>query len=277
MTPDHRLTLARPDLAADNLEGLIRADQFTRPLAMQTIVAVAALRTAGRAGAEQADQLLFGEAFEVLEVKDGFAWGQARRDGYVGFVEAACLSRDPPAPTHRVGAPSTFAFAEPSIRAASFGPLSLNALVTVVEESGVFVRVAVAGWVPRRHLAPVGCFARDPAAVAESLIGAPYLWGGRSHLGLDCSGLIQQSLHACGIACPRDADQQSLLGAAIGAGDHRRGDLIFWRGHVGMMLDRGRLIHANAHHMAVAIELLDEAISRIETAGAGAPTARRRL
>ncbi|HEY5106284.1 MAG TPA: C40 family peptidase [Caulobacteraceae bacterium] len=277
MTPDPRVTLARSDLAADSLEGLIKAERFAHPIAMQTIAPLAALRTEGRAGAEQADQLLFGEVFEVLEAKDGFAWGQARRDGYVGFVEAACLSSELLAPTHRIGAPSTFAFAEPSIRAAPFGPLSLNALVTVLEESGSFVRVAGAGWIPRRHLSPIGCFEADPATVAQSLVGAPYLWGGRSSLGLDCSGLIQQALHACGLACPRDTDQQSLLGVAIGPAEHRRGDLIFWRGHVGMMLDDQRLIHANAHRMAVAIEPLHEAIARIEASGAGPPTVRRRL
>jgi cell wall-associated NlpC family hydrolase len=157
------------------------------------------------------------------------------------------------------------------------GHLSLNALVEVVEEAGSLALAADFGWVPVRHLTPVGVFASDPAAVAERFAGAPYLWGGRDSLGLDCSGLVQQSLYACGLACPRDSDQQAGLGRDAPRSALARGDLVFWRGHVGMMLDAERLIHANGHHMMVAVEPLALAVSRIEAEEGLRPVAFRRL
>ena len=277
MPADPRLPLARPDLAAAALQGVVRAGRFAAARAMRVIVPCTALRAAGAAGAEQVDQLLFGESFDVLDQADGFAWGQARRDGYVGFVDAAALSGQALAPTHHVSALAAFAFATPSIKSAPFGPLSLNALATVETEDGPFANIAGAGWVHRGHLAPIGRFQSDPAAVANSHLGAPYLWGGRSSHGLDCSGLIQQALYACGLACPRDTDMQSALGSAAPPDALRRGDLVFWRGHVGMMLDPEMLIHANAHHMAVAAEPLAQAVARIDAGGAGQPSAYRRL
>ncbi len=223
------------------------------------------------------DQLLFGETFEAVEEEGPWLWGQARRDGYVGFVAAeavAALSSDP---SHRVAAIRTYAFAEPSIKTRASGPYSINALVAVEAEEGRLAKVAGAGWIAREHLAPIGCFETDWAGVAERFVGAPYLWGGRESLGVDCSGLVQQSLLACGLACPRDADQQSELGRDIGRGDFRRGDLVFWNGHVAIGLDAERVIHANAFHMMVAIEPLDAAIVRIDAAGVGQPTRFRRL
>jgi hypothetical protein len=235
------------------------------------------LRAAPDAWAEQLDALLFGERFEVLDIDGRFAWGQAARDGYVGFVETAALSADLLEPTHRVTALRTFAFADPSIKSRPFGPLSLNALVAVIDEDAQLLQVEGAGWVAARHLAPIGQDFAAPADVAERFVGTPYLWGGRDSLGIDCSGLVQQSLYAAGLACPRDSDQQAELGRPIDREALARGDLVFWRGHVGMMLDEARLIHANAHHMAVAVEPLDEAIARITARGGGEPTAMRRL
>jgi cell wall-associated NlpC family hydrolase len=273
---DARVTPAREDLASEALEGLVRAPRFVAPKPMR----VAAPDTAVRAGpdrwAEQVDQLLFGEVFEVLESDGRFAWGQAARDGYVGFVESQALSADLLEPTHRVVALRTFAFAEPSIKSRPFGPLSLNALVTVIDEQDALLQVEGAGWVAAGHLAPVGGAFASPADVAERFLGAPYLWGGRDSLGLDCSGLVQQSLYAAGRACPRDSDQQAAMGHTVDRAALARGDLVFWRGHVGMMLDGARLIHANAHHMAVAVEPLAEAISRIAAKAGGEPTAFRR-
>jgi cell wall-associated NlpC family hydrolase len=270
------VTLARPDLAAADLQGLAPAERYRDRRRMRLVVPVAALRRAPDAAAEQLDQLLYGETFDMLDPQGDFAWGQARRDGYVGFVEAAALSEAAAAPTHRVGALRTFAFAQPSIKAPAIGPFSLNALVTVAEVTGDFARDDAGAWFWAAHLAPIGRFERDPAAVAERFLGAPYLWGGRDSLGLDCSGLVQQALQACGQACPRDSDQQAALGHEVARETLRRGDLVFWRGHVGMMLDQARLIHANGHHMAVAIEPLEAAVARIEASGSGAPTAYRR-
>jgi cell wall-associated NlpC family hydrolase len=277
VTADPRVTLARPGLAARGLEGLARAPRFVDPTLMQVTAPVAALRAGPGGEAEQCDQLLFGELFDVADVAGGFAWGQARRDGYVGYVDATALSPDTAEVTHWVKVPRTFAFARASIKSRPFGPLSLNALVTVIEAGESLVHAAGAGWIPKAHLAPVGRPLTDPAGVAERFLGTPYLWGGRDSVGLDCSGLAQQALYACGLACPRDTDQQAMLGRDVAPEHLGRGDLVFWRGHVGLMLDAERLLHANGHHMMVAIEPLADAIARIAAAGAGQPTAFRRL
>lgn len=276
MTSDPRTTLARPDLAARDLEGRIAAERYAVPEPKICVLPAAAIHRAPEAGAEQVDQLLFGEAFDVLEVVSGFAWGQARRDGYVGYVAADALGAAL-GPTHRVSALRTYAFAQASIKAQAFGPYSLGALVRIEAEEGRFGRDAAGRWFVMRHLAPIGRdFDTEPAAVAERFLGAPYLWGGRESLGLDCSGLILQALLACGRACPRDTDQQEAAFGEIPQAALRRGDLVFWRGHVAMMVDAEHIIHANAHHMAVAVEPLDSAIGRIEAAGSGEPTSYRR-
>jgi cell wall-associated NlpC family hydrolase len=277
MRSDPRLTLARPDLASAALEGLVRAERFETPTAMRLVIPAAAVRGAPSVDAEQVDQLLFGERFDVLEMEDGFFWGQAARDGYVGFVEAAGLSARGLAPTHRVSTLRTFSYLEPSIKAPSRGPFSLGALVTATETAGALTRVEGGGWIPTAHLAPIGADFADPAETALKFLGTPYLWGGRDSLGIDCSGLVQQALYAAGRACPRDTDLQAQMGEAVARQALTGGDLVFWRGHVGMMLDAERLLHANAHHMAVAVESLAEAIARIEAAGSGAPTGFRRL
>ena len=278
MSFDARVTPLRDDgLASRALEGRVPARTYVEPRPTVCAVPAAGLRRAASADAEQLDQLLFGELFDVLDEAGGFAWGQARRDGYVGYVQSAALAAAGPAPTHRVSAIRTYAFAEPSIKARAIGPFSLNALVTAEASDGRFLKASGGGWFVAEHLSPVGLFETDPAAVAERYLGAPYLWGGRESLGLDCSGLVQQALLACGRACPRDSDQQQALGAPADPRALGRGDLVFWRGHVAMMLDGEQMIHANAHHMAVAVEPLEAAARRIEAAGAGAPTAFRTL
>jgi cell wall-associated NlpC family hydrolase len=275
--PDPRTTLARADLAAEALDGVVRAARFEAPKRLRVAAPSARLLAAPDGGGEQRDQLLFGEVFDVLERDEGYAWGQAVRDGYVGYVETDALAADPIEPTHRVSALRTYAFEAPSIKARAFGPLSLNALVQVGDAQGEFVEASGAGWIPASHLAPIGAAFAEPADIAERFLGAPYLWGGRDSVGLDCSGLIQQALYAAGLACPRDSDQQAALGVEVAADGLRRGDLVFWRGHVGMMLDARRLIHANGHHMAVAVEPLAEAVGRILAKGGGEPAARRRV
>ncbi|MET0336360.1 MAG: NlpC/P60 family protein [Caulobacter sp.] len=276
MSFDPRLTLARPDLAAIGLEGLVRADLFAEPRRMVVTTPAAALRKAPSTDAEQWDQLLFGEAFDVLEEAGGFCWGQAARDGYVGFVDSAALAPVGELATHRVSAIRTYAFSKPDIKSKPAGLYSLNALVAIEAREGRFAKAAGGGWFIDAHLAPLGEFDSDPAAVAERFIGAPYQWGGRESLGLDCSGLVQQALYACGRACPRDTDMQAAsLGEPITQDQLRRGDLVFWKGHVVMMLDEARIIHANAHFMDVTIEPLADALARIG-AVYGAPTAFRR-
>lgn len=273
---DPRLTLARPDLADLDLQGLVAAGRYEAPSLRQVVAPTAALRKAADPMAEQWDQLLFGERFRVLEVKDGFAWGQAARDGYVGFVAEADLAAPGAPATHQVAVPRTYAFAEPNIKARPVGLYSLNALTAIEAVEGRFAKGEGTGWFVAEHLAPVGVAQADYVAVAETFLGAPYQWGGRESLGLDCSGLVQQALAACGRAAPRDTDMQAAFFAPIAADLRQRGDLVFWKGHVAILLDADTILHANAHHMAVAIEPLTDAIARIGAAGSGPPTGWRR-
>ncbi len=278
MTPsDPRLTLARADLADARLEGLIRAGRFavTRPMTCRAAQALVR-KTPDTASAVE-DQLLFGEAFDVLEERDGWAWGQARRDGYVGFVALESLAPAGNCPTHWLRAPSAHGFAEASLKSASRGPFSMNALFEAGEERNGFVDAGEAGWIHQRALAPIGEYETDRAAVAEQFLGTPYLWGCRDRQGLDCSGLVQQTFYACGLACPRDSDQQmAAFPADADPAALARGDLVFWRGHVATMLDADRIIHANAHHMAVVIEPLAVTVDRVRAAGSGDPIGYRR-
>lgn len=276
MKHDPRITPWRDGIAARGLEGLMEAEVYLDTRTMACVAAASAIRTAPDADAEQMDQLLFGERFEVLEEEGTWRLGQALRDGYVGYVQAAELKPIKTPVTHRVAAIRTYAFAEPSIKSRAIGPYSINALVSVDAVEGRLAKVAGAGWMTASHLAPIGTVEDDWALVAEQFLGAPYLWGGRESLGLDCSGLVQQALFACGRACPRDADQQEEMGVEIAPNDFARGDLVFWKGHVAIGLGDGQIIHANGYHMAVAIEPLAEAIARIG-AGGSQPKSYRRV
>ena len=276
MKHDPRITPCRDGIAARRLEGVLEAEVYLDTRVMTCAAPAASIRAAPDAESEQMDQLLFGEWFEVLEEEGVWRLGQSLRDGYVGFVEAALLAPAGSWPTHRVAAIRTYAFAGPSIKTRASGPYSINALVTVEAVEGRLAKVSGAGWMTADHLQPIGVGEDDWAAVAERFLGTPYLWGGRESLGLDCSGLVQQALFACGRACPRDADQQEQLGSDITADAFGRGDLVFWKGHVAIGLGDGLIIHANGHHMAVAVEPLAEAIRRIGDTGSQ-PTSYRRL
>ena len=276
MSYDARITPIRDGIAGQSLEGLVRAEVYIEPKVLTCTRPATGIHRSPDAASEQMDQLLFGEIFEVIEEEGAFLWGQARRDGYVGFVDAKALAKVDAEPTHMVSALRTYAFVESSIKSRASGPYSLGSLVAVEAAEGRLSKVAGAGWMTSAHLAPIGEFETDPAAVAERFLGAPYLWGGRESLGLDCSGLVQQARFACGLSCPRDTDQQETLGRAIDRAAFGRGDLVFWKGHVAIGLDAERIIHANGFHMMVAIEPLDEAIGRISAAGSGEPTSYRR-
>lgn len=275
MSSDPRTLAVRGDLADRRLEGLVVADRFVDARPMQVIVPAAGVRVSPDPSAEQVDQVLAGERFYVFDIADGLAFGQVRRDGYVGYVAADALAPAGSSPTHRIAARLAYAFAEPHFKAPAAGPFSMNALVTVSGSEAGFDRTEH-GWIRQVHLSPIGVVETDAAAVAERFVGAAYRWGGREGAGLDCSGLVQQALFACGRACPRDSDQQEHLGASVDPADLRRGDLVFWTGHVAMMLDEMRIVHANGFHMAVAVEPLAGAIARIEASGGGPPIAWRR-
>ncbi len=280
---DPRVTLARPDLAATGLEGRVTADRFAVPRPMTVCVATAPVTSVPSGTAEMTSQLLFGERFDVLEADGLWAWGQCAHDGYVGHVPRSCL--DTPeavgggvAPTHRVATLSTHVYPEPSVKHRPGAALPMGARLAVGQIRDGFAQLAAGGWVPQTHLAPLDERV-DWVAAAEALRGVPYLWGGRSTLGLDCSGLVQIALQAAGRTCPRDSDmQEAALGMGVAAeAELVRGDLVFWTGHVGIMLSPERFLHANIFHMAVAEEPLAEARARIAERGGGAVTRIARL
>jgi cell wall-associated NlpC family hydrolase len=265
MSFDPRLTPARPDLAARHLEGKVAAARFADGEPREVIEPHVPLRRLPSPDAPLDTEVLMGERVTVYETsEEGWAWGQLEADGYVGFMPANGLAAPGPAPTHRVSALRTLVFPAPAFKLAPIGALPLGARVAIVRSEGRFALTTSGGYVPVQHLAPVENRETDFVAVAERFLGTPYLWGGKTSLGLDCSGLVQVALDACGIACPRDTDMQvTALGEAVADGSRRRGDLIFWKGHIAIARDATMMIHANAFHMAVAIEPIDQAIARI--------------
>ena len=260
-----RLTPARPDLAARHLEGKVTAARFVEGEPREVVEPHLPLRRSPAPDAPLDTEALMGERVTVYETsEEGWAWGQLDADRYVGFMPVSGLAAPGPAPTHRVSALRTLVFPAPSFKLPPIGAVPLGARVAVVRSEGRFALTAAGGYVPAPHLAPVESREADFVAVAERFLGTPYLWGGKTSLGLDCSGLVQVALTACGVACPRDTDmQQAALGEVVANGPRRRGDLIFWRGHVAIVRDASTMIHANAFHMAVAIEPIDQAIARI--------------
>ncbi len=278
MTFDKRVTPARADVAARRLEGQVTAERFVDPVPMQVSAAVASMRRSPAHDGPQETQLLFGESIDIYDEADGWGWGQASLDGYVGYVDMDALSAPILAPTHRVTALRTYMFSKPDIKSAPLRLISMNAKLTVVEAAERFVKVARGGYVFRDHAASLGSIAADPAGVAEQFLGAPYFWGGRESLGLDCSALIQNALERCGVPCPRDADmQEAALGAPVDISKGlKRGDLVFWKGHVGIMCNETEFLHANATYMCVTRNNLKEFAAQVE-AEAGPITSARRL
>lgn len=279
MTLDARRIPARPDLAAAHLKGEVEADRYAEARMMRVSVPLAPLTLRPDGEAPLDTQLLYGEGFSVYERNAEWSWGQAEADGYVGYIPSACLMDDGPTPTHRASQPMTHVYPDPSIRSRPIGWLTYGSLVRVEGCEAGFAALATGGFVPSAHLAASDSAASDWVAEAERFLGAPYLWGGRSPVGLDCSALIQLARQAAGHACPRDTDmQRDELGAALPqTAEPARGDLIFWQRHVGIMLDATRMLHANGHHMAVAIEPLETARSRILAVGEGPVLRHRRL
>jgi cell wall-associated NlpC family hydrolase len=224
-------------------------------------------------------EALKGERVLVEETSpEGWCRGRLEADGYTGWLPTNALAAPGPAATHKVAAPRTLVFPGPSIKLPPLEGLSLGCRLGVARFEEPFAVTHSGGYVPTRHLARLDTFAPDMVAIAEAFLHVPYLWGGKTSLGLDCSALVQVALTACGVPCPRDSSmQEAALGAALARdlSALRRGDLLFWKGHVAIVSDPGTLIHANAFHMAVAIEPIGEAIARIAAAGSELSSVRR--
>jgi len=269
---DIRLTPARGDLAAKYLEGKVQADRFVIGEEFEMVASIAPVREQPSSGAVLMTEALRGERVTVYDRNgEGWAWGQLDSDGYVGWLPDSSLAKPQAAPTHKVTAIRTFAFSGPSIKLPPLHTLVMESLLTVIREDGTFAVTGEGWYLPRQHLGNRDRVEKDFVNVAERFVGTPYLWGGKSSLGIDCSGLLQVALNAAGVDCPRDSDmQQGGLGKDLDLSQStklRRGDLIFWKGHVAIARDATTIVHANAHHMATAIENTADAIARIRATG----------
>jgi cell wall-associated NlpC family hydrolase len=279
MSFDPRVTPARPDLAAAHLRGQVQAARFVEGTGFEVFDPVAPVRRSPVPDAALETEALKGERVTIYDQDgEGWGWGQLQSDRYVGWLPMNALRAPGAPPTHKVAALRTILFPGRSIKAQPVEGLPLGCRLAVTGDDGELARLASGGFVPVRHLAPLDAAAPDFVAVAERFIGVPYLWGGKTSLGIDCSGLVQVALTACGTVCPRDSDMQRALGTAVPAGEFaalQRGDLVFWNGHVAIMRDAATLLHANAFHMAVAAEPVREAVERISASGSAIVAVKR--
>jgi len=274
--PDPRTHAYRPDIADIALAGVLFAPHYARAELCRVVADAVTIRARPSNDAPAISQLVHGEGFDMIDKAGGWAWGRCAHDDYVGYVRADALG---PAhtPTHRVTAPLALVFANPDIKAPVVKALPIGAQVAGVEEDR-FLRIDE-GYIHQRHVAPLEAVEADPVAVAERMIGSPYLWGGRGGGGVDCSGLIQRAFELAGKAAPRDSDmQRDRFGEPLPDGAPlRRGDLVFFPGHVGLMADAERLLHANAFWMSTVIEPLSDVVDRLKPTHAQPIIARKRI
>ncbi|MDF1670767.1 MAG: NlpC/P60 family protein [Roseovarius sp.] len=275
---DPRLTPANGRVAAVHLRDRVKADIYVDGTPMRVCVPLADLLRAPLGARDR--QLLLGEDVTCYEQHDGWAFVQSAKDGYVGYlpVTELTLQDADDTPNHRVIARTTHVYPKANFKTRELSSVSHGSRVNVLADHGRFAQTPL-GFIPTAHLAPLTQVESDPVRVAETFLGTPYLWGGNSGFGLDCSALVQAACLACGLPCPGDSDmQETELGTHLPRDAAlQRGDLLFWTGHVAWVADPGTLLHANAFHMAVAHEPLQDAIQRIEAQGDGPVTARKRL
>jgi cell wall-associated NlpC family hydrolase len=279
---DKRLTPARPDLAAEHLRDLIQADSYAPGRRMQVCISHADVRREPSEDALTDTQALFGETLIVYEEKNGWCWAQLDRDRYVGYVWAEALTDKIVKPNYRVRSRHTLVYSGPDIKTPPVDALPFGAEVHIVAASAQFSETATGGHIYSRHLAANNRPLNDFVGLAEMFVHTPYLWGGKTDVGIDCSGLAQVALTAVGVAAPRDTDMmESMLGRPADVDDRlrglRRGDLVFWRGHVGIMQNDQTILHANAYHMAVVSEPLATARERIRVKNLSEITSIRRV
>jgi len=266
--PDRRLNAFRPDLAEEALKGTVAAGRYVTGVPARIAVPVAALRPRPDEAAGIDTQVLFGEGVRVLDRAGGWAWVKSDFDGYVGYLPETALDAAAAPATHVVGVPRTFAYTGPDLRTPAAFALSIGSRLTVVGESETrgtrYFTLEGGQSVVAGHCLPAGGTAgSDYVAIAGRFLETPYLWGGRSGFGLDCSALVQLSMMMAGRSAPRDSDMQAAgLGTPVAREELRRGDLVFWKGHVAIMEDETTIIHANGHTMSVAREPLAAAIER---------------
>jgi cell wall-associated NlpC family hydrolase len=274
MTLDKRLHAFRDDLADETLRGQIEAAAFVCGVAAQCVAPVAGIHRAPAANAMQISQILYGEPISVFERTNGWAWVQLKRDGYVGYVEETALTSKVSMTAHRLPVRSSHLYPAPGLKTQPAVAIPMGAEVTVVEAAGDYAKLDTGQFIYAPHLSAAA--PTDFVSVAEQFLHTPYLWGGKTVWGLDCSGLVQVSLHAVGKSCLRDSDmQEQTLGTVVSQENIQRGDLVFWKGHVGIMQDSKMLLHANGHHMMVVSEPLKRAVERISAKGSDITSVKR--
>jgi len=276
---DPRLHAFRTDLADARLRDRVSAPLYAPGELLEIIQPIASIRREPRGDAVQTTQALLGEPVRVFERAKGWAWVQLERDGYVGYLAEESLGFGTGHATHRVRTPLTYSYPAPDHKSQPATIMPMNARISVLTMGDKYAEIAGGRYMIASHLGAISRPEKDFVAVAEQFLGVPYSWGGKTALGLDCSGLVQTALQAAGIDCTRDSDMQESLGSALPTDRLdalRRGDLVFWKGHVGIMTSPTDILHANGHFMQVTHEPLDTAVARIKAAY-GTVTALRRL
>jgi len=277
---DRRINAFRPDLAAEHLRDSVEATRYVQGHVARVTAGAASLHAGPGHDMPVVTQIIYGDDVTVYDEAGNWAWVQNNRDGYVGYLPSGILSGDMQQPTHKVTALSTFAYGQPNLKTPLPYKLYMNSRLLVVGEVDDFMQLADGRFVHKAHVGVLADIADDFVSVAERYVEVPYLWGGRTSDGIDCSGLVQVAYEFAGLSCPRDSDmQQELDGRDLDLGgmeEMQRGDLIFWKGHVAIMVNDMMLLHANAHYMKVAIETFHKVVSRVAAEGGGDLIAIRR-